>query len=91
MKDTTLEVQLQCKITELAAANDKIAAKDSELQEKIAQLKEISECFRKKENEISEVTSRLAEISKIQSQLDEANAHVKALGKILLLHKQGFS
>ena len=81
MKDSTLEVQLQSKITELVTANEKIAAKDVELQEKITQLKEISECFHRKENEISEMTARLAEISKIKSQLDEANAHVDALGK----------
>ena len=81
MKDSTLEVQLQCKNKELAAANEKLEAKDSELQEKITQLKDISECFHRKENEISGVTARLAEISNIKSQLDEANAHVDALGK----------
>ena len=79
MKDSTLEVQLQSKNTELSTV---IAAKDSELQEKNKQLKEISECFHRKENEVSEMTARLAEISKIKFQLDEANAHVDALGKI---------
>ena len=68
-------------ITELAIANEKIAAKDSELQEKNRELMELSECFHRKENESSEMTTRLAEISKIKSQLDEANAHVDALGK----------
>lgn len=76
-----MEVQLQSKITELAIANEKIATKDSELQEKIKEFREISECFHRKENEVSEMTARLTETSKIKSQLDEANAHIDALGK----------
>ena len=81
IKDSILEVQLQSKIAELATANEKIAAKDSELQEKIKELREISECFYRKENEVSEITARLTETSKTKSQLDEANAHIDALGK----------
>lgn len=81
MKDSTLEVQLQTTITELAISNEKLAAKESELQQKIKELREISECFHRKENEVSEMTARLTEISKIKSHLDEANAHVDALGK----------
>ena len=76
-----MEVQLQSAITELATANEKLAAKDSELQEKKRELMELSECFHRKENESSEMTTRLAEISKIKSKLDEANAHIDALGK----------
>ena len=68
-------------MTELATANEKLAAKDSELQERMKELRELSECFHRKENESSEMTARLTEISKIKSQLDEANAHVDALGK----------
>ena len=81
MKDSTLEIQLQAKITELATANEKLAAKDSELQDRIKELREISECFHRKENEVSGMTARLTEISNIKSQLDEANAHVDVLGK----------
>lgn len=76
-----MEVQLQCTLTELAAANEKIAAQEFELQERMKELNELSECFHRKENESSEMTARLTEISTIKSQLDEANAHVDALGK----------